>query len=428
MSRHQYKPQPHEVFTPGGLPLGEHNVYSPRSVPESALDRYRKRGQIPVIFGDFGVGKTSLVRKYFETDDLEGRLVYFPSASGLSVSAIFERVLEVLEYEVQTETVDTKGKSAEGGLDKVLRAVASKTSGRSTKKTLVVSAPTDVGMLGVIDEARLTIVVDEMHRATKEFRAGLAGLIKAVKTSGKSYPVIVIVGTTVDAEHLVVQDPGIDRYIKEVTVPLMRPEESRYIVTEGFRRLELGITDELVARIVEAAVGAPTIVHALCLDAAETALEAARSHVTEDDCRKAVHAYLQDHGRRLASAYLKAIETIGPKKYRKQILHAVANTDNDYATMEDVRSRVSLALAEETPSTALSGPLRDLKTAPYGSVLQDVERVVGGNRVHNLTAFTDPMMKSFIRFMGHLDQTELMPSSNELEKIKVSGGLSTDLS
>ena len=38
-------------------------------------------------------------------------------------------------------------------------------------------------------------------------------------------------------------------------------------------------------------------------------------------------------------------------------------------------------------------------------------RDVSGDRIHNLTAFTDPMMKSFVRFMNNLDQTDLMPEA-----------------
>lgn len=86
--------------------------------------------------------------------------------------------------------------------------------------------------------------------------------------------------------------------------------------------------------------------------------------------------------------------------------------------MDDIRTWVSANLGEDTPSTALSGPLRALKEPEYGAILQDVERFVGGNRVHNLTAFTDPMMKSFVRFMGNVDNTSLMPSPSELRTIE----------
>lgn len=83
--------------------------------------------------------------------------------------------------------------------------------------------------------------------------------------------------------------------------------------------------------------------------------------------------------------------------------------------MEDIRTSVSGALGEDVPSQSLSGPLGALKSPDYGRILQDVERAVSGDRVHNLTTFTDPMMKSFVRFMGNLDKTALMPPAPVLE-------------
>ncbi len=217
-----------------------------------------------------------------------------------------------------------------------------------------------------------------------------------------------------DAERLVEPDPGIDRYVKEMAVALLSHEEARFIVDEGFGRLGLSIDSALADRLVSSAAGAPTIIQSLCLDAAEGALAAKRREVTENDCRLAVHSYLKEHGRRLAGVYLRAIETFGPKRYRKQILQAVATLDSDYATMEDIRNAVSTTLGEEIPSTSLSGPLGALKSGDYGRILQDIERIVSGDRIHNLTTFTDPMMKSFVRFMGNLDRTALMPSPPEL--------------
>lgn len=89
-------------------------------------------------------------------------------------------------------------------------------------------------MLDIIDEAALIVVVDEMHRASNELRLELANFIKAVKSAGKKHPTLVLVGTTMDAERLLAHDPGIDRYIKEVPVPLMSEEEALFIIKEGF--------------------------------------------------------------------------------------------------------------------------------------------------------------------------------------------------
>jgi len=103
MVRRRVLPKPHDVFTPGRLPLGENNVYSPRKEPEQDLDRCVKRKLVPVVYGDFGVGKTSLVSKFFHDKQQSQTFVYFPSAGGLTMADVFRRVLEILHYTVESD-------------------------------------------------------------------------------------------------------------------------------------------------------------------------------------------------------------------------------------------------------------------------------------------------------------------------------------
>ena len=408
------RPLPHEVFTPGSPPLEEHNVYVPRQEAEANLERFLQRRQVPVIFGEYGVGKTTVVQRFFQDRGVNGRLVYVPSVSGTTLPDIFQILLEHLGYTVEVERTAGQVVGVDGGFDfKVVKANAKGEESEQSKTQLVVTSPTDVAVIRAIRNAQLVVVLDEMHKASDAFRRDLVDFIKATRTGGGGFD-LVLIGTSMDAERLVEPDPGIDRYVKEMPVALLSHKEARFIVDEGFRRLGLSIQEELADRLVSSAAGAPTIVQSLCLDAAEAAKADDRDEVTESDCRLAVQRYLQEHGRRLAGVYLRAIETFGPKRYRKQILQAVAKLDSDYATMEDIRTTVSIALNEDIPSQSLSGPLGSLKTDDYGKILQDVERVVSGDRIHNLTTFTDPMMKSFVRFMGNLDQTRLMPSPPEL--------------
>ena len=77
------RPRPNEVFTPGSLPLEKSNVYARRRRPEDELKKYVDRDQVPVVFGEYGVGKTTLVRRYFLENTALGSVIYLPSAIGL---------------------------------------------------------------------------------------------------------------------------------------------------------------------------------------------------------------------------------------------------------------------------------------------------------------------------------------------------------
>lgn len=403
------RPEPHEVFTPGAPPLGEHNVYVSRDAAEASLRKYVQRHQVPVVWGEYGVGKTTLVQRYFQPLEKDGRLVYVASVAGLSLPDIFRVILEHLDYSVEISTSTSETIGADGGFDlKIVKATAKGEHAETRTSELVVSSPTDVGMNTLVRERRLTVVLDEMHKASDPLRAALVDWIKATRANPGEFS-LVLVGTSTDAGRLVSLDHGIDRYVKEMSVDLMTDPEARFIVDEGFSRLGLIIHEHLREGLVRSAAGAPTIIQALCLDAAEATIRDSRDEVSEEDVRFAVSEYLKENTGRLYDHYYKAIETTGARRYRKQILKAVAATPADYATMEDIRTGVSAALGEDIPATSLSGPLRDLKKPEFGTILKDVDRAVSGTRIHNLTAFTDPMMKSFVRFMNNLDETGLMP-------------------
>ncbi len=401
------RPRPDEVFTPTKIPLADTNVYTKRSDPERALTRYVQRGQIPVVFGEYGVGKTTVVRRFFRDADEAGNVVYVSSPAGKELSDVFTVVLEHLDYAVETEISHRTGDSQELGARLVAHGKLGSSSDINTKYNLVVTSPTSEALISEMASRKVVLIIDELHRASPSFREDLVDFMKACRGGSEDYPVIVLIGTTLDAERLVGQDPGIDRFVKELLVEPLTDDEAQFIVTKGFERLQLQVPDELVETIIRTSAGAPTIVQSVCLDMAEACLDRDDEYLTQADYEAAVKTYLAENGRRLAGVYLKAIEQVGPKKYRKQILTAMASLTHDFANMEEIRSRVSEQLGKEVPATALSGPLRELKSTA-DSILQDVERREGG-RVYNLNSFRDPMMKSFIRFMHELEAQGLLP-------------------
>ena len=65
----------------------------------------------------------------------------------------------------------------------------------------------------------------------------------------------------------------------------------------------------------------------------------------------------------------------------------------------------------------MSGPLQQLREPKYGSVLTDIERETGG-RMQNMTSFSDPMMKSYVRFMKAADSAKVVPEEQAREAVK----------
>jgi hypothetical protein len=356
--------------------------------------------------------------------------VNIESVSGKRMSDIIARILEHVGYKVSasTETTYSSSKQVGGGLDLTLKspggdfvpldvkfgAKVDRSSSGSEKsiEQFVVKSPTDSKVLDICEELSIHLVLDEIHMGSPEFKQELATFIKAYANKSCENFHIALLGTTSDATELVQRDPGIDRILHEIRLPALADEEARYIVEYGMSSLSIELSAELIDKIAKTSVGSPGIVQNLSLEVAERAFARDKRVAVDEDLEEALGDFVSQKFGRLNSSYLKAIETVGTKRYRKQILRAMADCPEAYVTMDWIRSQVSKYLATNIPSTALSGPLRDLKENDE-PVLEDVQRNVDGVRVHNYTTFVDPAMKAFVRLRIVAEEKGLLGAGSE---------------
>lgn len=376
------------------------------------FEKILSRGHIPIVFGEYGVGKTSMARFVVRDDEARGALVNIESVSGKTLSDIFRRCLELLGYSVETKrtisTSDTRAHEQSGqakaGIGFFESLIASKRTSThiqsgQTEQQMVVTSPTDSKLLELCERAGIVLIIDELHKATPEFSRELADFIKAYGNANCSKFKLILLGTSSEASKLVQFDPGIDRLIQEVHLRAMDDAEARFVVNEGMKSLMIDCPIDLESRLVSLCVGSPNILQYLCLETAESAFIRNDRLIGINDINTALQEYVEVREARLYKSYMSAIETVGEKRYRKQILRAMAECEDEYVTMEDLRSKVKEYLNEEVPSTALSGPLRDLKENKFGPVLKDVDRPDKSGRIANFTVFVDPSLKAFIRLL-----------------------------
>jgi hypothetical protein len=408
--------EPRDVFVPGKFPLQYNNIYAHRGRPQDNFETAIGRGFVPVVFGSYGVGKSSLSRHCTKSWEAAGKLVYIESLYGKSLADIFTRVLEILGYEVTTETTSQNEKESggesgfavEGGILGYLKAkVAGKISRKrkkalGAKRQLVVTSPTDSKALGLCEDAGLFLMLDEAHRASDSLRRDLSAFLKAYANRNHEKFRIAVIGTETDASRLVIRDPGVDRLLQEVQVHPITEKEGRNILFDGMERLGIAVPEYLGVKVIKSGVGSPFVLQYLSLEMAEVARRDGATELSREMHSKALRAYSNAKAQRMIHQYRTAIETTGPKRYRKCVLHAMARAEDDYVTMEQLAKSVSGMLGDGVQSTALSGPLRELKTDKYGKILTDVEGPSGTARAYNYSAFSDPAMKSVIRMIEEL--------------------------
>lgn len=401
---------PAKVFRPGKLPINPGNVYASRGTTEQELIKGLRRGFIPLIHGEYGVGKTSMARHVVKTVYQEEKLVNIESAADKELSDVFTQCLETVGYAVERKKTENKTETAaveiegetKAGIGWLTAKIKSKlssteTSGTSLESEFVVSSPTDSKIIKVCEENKLVLLIDELHRATDSFLDDLAKFLKAYGNSNCEDFKIILLGTSSDASKLVQKDPGIDRLIEDFHLKSMTEPERKALIESGMNDLDIGITDVAFNKLISICVGSPNILQYLCLEASEAAFYRDDKIITVDDVDNAVENYVEKKESRLYRTYMKAVENTGVKRYRKQILRAMSEIDDDYVTMEQIRTLVQTYLQVDVRATDLSGSLRRLKEQEYGPVLQDVEKNDGSGTIQNYTTFIDPALKAFIR-------------------------------
>lgn len=405
--------QAEDVFIPGKFPSKSTHVFADRGSPQRALEKCLRRGDVPVIYGSYGVGKSTLMMKVASEDEDGRDLVYIPNLYKKSLADVFTSVLEHIGYEVQVNTVSTAGSNStsnvgfemEGGLLCTLTAKikGSLKAGQSKKvaqmRELHIKSPTDQKLIQLCEENRVLLVLDELHRAEAPFVEDLSAFVKTWANSSQDTSRICLLGTENDPSRLVIRDPGIGRALEEIQLKRLSDDEALEIIRSGYSNLGVAIDEQLVDRLVRSCVGSPFILQFLCLEMADNASADDRDSVTIEDFEFAIGQYRDRKAKQLLHQYQTAIETTGSSRYRKQILNAMSLADNEYVTMEYLVEQVTRQLGRNVPSTSLSGPLKSLKDLKYGSILRDIERPSGDGRVHNLSAFSDPGMKAIIRML-----------------------------
>jgi AAA domain len=411
--------KPNDVFTPGKLPIRPNNIYAARGEAEKLFLKALRRAMIPIVYGEYGVGKTSMARYALRDKDAKGLLINIESVADKTLADVFARCLEKLGYSVTTKVTTEsnttnaheQSASAEAGIHWFKAMIASKrtaTDGGSnvTEEQFSVTSPTDSKLIEICEAAGVVLLLDELHRATPEFGADLAKFIKSYGNANCHEFKLVLLGTAADASKLVSSDPGIDRLLQEVNLTSMLEPESTFVVTQGMHALAIEIDPQTSSSLVRTSVGSPSILQYLSLELAEAAFDRHPRKVAADDLQLALKTFVETKEARLYKSYVAAVESVGDYRYRKQILRAMAECESEYVTMEVIRTSVCDYLERDVLSSALSGPLRDLKDDRYGAVLSDVDKPDKDGRLSNYTTFRDPGLKAFIRLLLHRESEE----------------------
>jgi ABC-type dipeptide/oligopeptide/nickel transport system ATPase subunit len=329
------------VFSPAA-PVNRLKLFAGR-IKEVRLisEAVATRGRHAIMYGDRGVGKTSLATVLKELfSETEGhRIVKVNCVESDSFHNIWRKALSSIPYIWEPSPAASNGvKSIETTLDEYLGPQA----GPGEVRSLLAHVSQE--------DSELIVVFDEFDRLVKSERVLFPDTIKDLSDNSVS-TTLVLVGVANDVVELIDEHESISRCITQIKMPPMNSDELSDILSKALSALEMSIDDEARWLIVSLSQGLPHYTHLLGQESAQNALQQRRLKITLQDVEIAIKRAIEKTEHTTRNAYQLAVHAQREGTLFSQVLLACALADVDELGYFN--------------STAVRGPLCELTGKAY---------------------------------------------------------------
>ena len=382
-----------DLFSPGA-PIDESDLLAGR---EAQIDRLVEtvfqRGQHAILYGERGVGKSSLAN------------VFATKILGAT------RILNTIHINCDpSDDFTTMWR-------KVFRRLSNEDYDIQERYPNQIS-PDDVE----IEFAKFAlntipiVILDEFDKLS-DFDARLltANTIKNL-SDRSNRATVVIVGVADSVDRLVEDHASISRCLRTIPMQRMFPSELRRIVEARLPRIGMSIQPDALAHIVALSRGLPHYTHLFGQRAAKSALERKSLIIDLDDIDSSMPDCIEQIDQVIRKQYHQA--TISPRRgnlYKEVLLSAALAPVDDlgYFAPADLRSTLSVLLGGGDAPVSLFGQhLKNLCEVDHGRILEQV----GTPRKYRYR-FAEPMMQPFILMNGRRNN---LISRQQIDELAVS--------
>ena len=372
-----------ELFTPGA-PIDELTLFAGRQPQIQKLrDTLSSKGRHAVVFGEKGVGKTSLVSIFHLGASRTSCVhrIYVQCNKKDEYRDIWLKALKRIEFNIEGEKV---------WADSI---IPSPETPDDIERALSYFSHNDIPV----------IIFDEFDRvASEDAKALMSETIKQL--SNAPIPgIIILVGVAASVPALISHHASISRTLVQVEMPRMSVEELRDLVVSRIKRTPLKITDDALWRVTYLASGLPFYAHAIGQAAALLAIEKQTLNITDPIVEEAIPLCFADLDQSLIDAYAKATVETRKGNIFKQVLAACALAEQDDIgrfSAANVETTLTQIMGREMKAPAFSFHLNDLCTDERGTILEKT-----GTRSTFRFRFKEPMMQPFTIIKSLSNQT-----------------------
>jgi len=381
------------VFTPGA-PVGRRDLLAGRTQQiGQVISAVSQRGQHAAVFGERGVGKTSLAGLIHEiwsdvAKDFTSLIApRINCDTGDDFQSIWAKIADEIVLIFDKRGVDWKSLPENGAFQTALME-------------LEVGSATPALVRRALDLSthRFIVVIDEFDRLEdKETVRMIADTIKMLSDHLVD-ATLIVVGVADTVDELIEEHASIERSLVQVLVPRMTAAELKEIVQNGLTTVGMTIDAAALAQIARLSQGLPNYSHLLGLTSALEAVKNGRKSVQMDDVHAGLQAALSTIQEGIRNTYYEATRSSHKDNLYKQVLLACALTNVDelgYFAPADVREPMSAIMNRKYDIPSFMRHLRDFCADKRRCILQQSKE-----QTRPRYRFRNPLMQPYVLLRG----------------------------
>ena len=391
-----------DIFTPH-TPINSLELFLGRAAEvKGIIAQINTPGQHSLLFGDRGVGKSSLANIACELL-LSARVIRSKVFNCRCDShSTFEHMIAApLQHNgidlrlSETANEHNEGGGASVGVDFGISVKAGVKSARKvTEKRGPIERPVSPAAAAhILSGTTGLLVIDELDaiESAKE-RRKLAEFIKHLSDTNSKFKILAV-GIGATASDLIAGHQSVERCLKETKLNALDRPELRDIVVKGAKKAGLLFESSVIENIVSLSGGYPHFTHLLALKCAETAIVRSLRSISQSVLDDALIEAASEAVGSLRATYDAATMSHNTTQYVEIMCAAAIIPDYEF-TAEQLRRSYEQKTGKPIKQAALNNYFKRLVSDNGNSVL--VRRAKG------VYSFRDPRMRPFIRIKNRL--------------------------
>ena len=375
------------VFTPTS-PVNGKDLFAGRDDQlRQIVDVINQIGQHAILYGERGVGKTSLANvfaSYLGSQNVLAPRVNCDASD--SFDTVWRKAIEQAGITQQQQSIGFTPQSSTTILS-ANQLLGGEATPESVRRCL-----TQLSL-----HFTPVFVIDEFDRLGVQTRRAFADLIKSLSDHSVR-ATILLVGVADSVEQLIAEHQSVQRALAQVRMPRMSSIELNNLLDGGVRKLGMTIQSGAKKRIVKLSQGLPHYAHLLALHATRAAIDNKLLEVSTDAVQSALQRALIGTQQSILTTYEMAIRSARKDNLFAKVLLACAmaetNELGEFAA-QDVRNHLAKIAGRRYEIPSFAQHLKEFTEGKRGPVLTK-----GGIPRLYRYKFTEPLLQPYVIMQG----------------------------